>query len=157
MSRFTDVVAALLVSSCASTVPPQSVASVVTSARADQLSFANEYHDKGIVFRGTVQKKGLKAATATGFDFSAFGLGNGGGPVTVTGSAHRTNVNYGYVFLGSGASDDLRALCLFEPDNLAEAAKLETGAAATLTCLFSKFVGDDAHRTPVFWGCSTVD
>ena len=107
------------------TYPP--VTSVVDTARADQLAFASTYQRKGIAFRGTVQKKGVKAATAVGFDFTGSGLGNG--PVT-GGSARRINVNYGYVFLGDGSAEAKRALCLFEPDNLKEAAGLPAQARA---------------------------
>jgi hypothetical protein len=154
MQRLAGVVLGLILSGCATTVPPQNIASVVNTARADQLAFATKYRKQGIVFRGTVQKKGLKASTATGFDFTAYGLGRSGGIVTGSGQTQRLNVNYGYVFLGDGASDDVRALCLFEPDNLAEASSLEVGSTATLSCLFSKFVGDEAHPTPTFSGCS---
>jgi len=140
--------------SCANR-PAQSVASVVRTAHADPLAFATEYDKKGIVFRGTVQKKGVKASHASGIDFTAYGVG---GPVLVgEGQARRINVNYGYVFLGSNPTDDARVLCLFDPDNLKEAAALQVGQDATLTCLFSKFVGDGSKPTPVFWGCSTVD
>jgi hypothetical protein len=142
--------------SCSSSAPYPTVASVVDAARADQLSFASTYQTKGIAFRGTVQKKGLKAATATGFDFTGYGLGSSGGGIVTGGSARRINVNYGYVFLGVGSAEDKRALCLFEPDNLKEAADLLVGANVSLTCLFSKFVGSDAQPTPVFWGCSVV-
>jgi len=142
---------------CSSSAPYPPVASVVDAARADQLSFATKYQEKGIAFRGTVQKKGLKASTATGFDFTGYGLSSsGGGIVTGGGTARRINVNYGYVFLGEGGAQDKRALCLFEPDNLKEAAGLRVGENASLTCLFSKFVGDAAQPTPVFWGCSVV-
>lgn len=140
--------------SCASNVPPQNVAGVVASAQADPLAFATKYEKKGLVFRGTVQKKGVKASTAAGIDFTAYGVG--GPVVTGNGQARRVNVNYGYVFLGAGSSD-ARALCLFEPDNLKEAAELAVGESATLTCLFSKFAGDGEKPTPVFWGCSVVD
>jgi hypothetical protein len=134
------------------TFPP--VTSVVDAARADQLTFASKYQKEGIAFRGTVQKKGLKAATAVGFDFTGSGLGNG---LVTGGSARRINVNYGYVFLGDGSAETKRALCLFEPDNLKEAAGLRVGSTVSLTCLFSKFVGSEAQPTPVFWGCSVVE
>lgn len=39
------------------------VTSVVDAARADQLTFASTYQEKGIAFRGTVQKKGVKGPT----------------------------------------------------------------------------------------------
>jgi hypothetical protein len=108
--------------------------------------------------RDAVQKKGVKAATATGFDFTGYGLGSSGGAlVTGGGTARRINVNYGYVFLGEGNAEGKRALCLFEPDNLKEAASLIVGANVSLTCLFSKFVGSETQPTPVFWGCSVVE
>jgi hypothetical protein len=140
--------------------PPQypGVARVVSDARTDQLSFASKYQEKGLAFRGTVQKKGVKPSTAAGFDFSGYGFGDrGGGLVVGSGSSRRINVNYGYVFVGEGADEKKRALCLFEPDNLREAAVLQIGQAVTLTCLFSKFVGDATEPTPVFWGCSVVE
>jgi hypothetical protein len=146
------VVAAIMGGCSGSTTYP-TVTSVVDAARADQLAFASTYHQKGIAFRGTVQKKGVKAATAVGFDFTNYGLG--GGFVT-GGSARRINVNYGYVFLGEGSAEAKRALCLFEPDNLKEAAALSVGANVSLSCLFSKFVGSQTQPTPVFWGCSVV-
>lgn len=134
------------------------VASVVSEARADELSFASKYQEKGIAFRGTVQKKGVKPSTAAGFDFSAYGLvSNGGGFAVGSGRARRVNVNYGYVFLGDGTNEDKRALCLFEPDDLGAAAALQVGQVVTLTCLFSKFVGSETQPTPVFWGCSVID
>jgi len=134
-----------------------SVGKLVSTARADQLAFATEHQKKGIAFRGTVQKKGVKPSTASGFDFTAYGLSGGaGGLVVGSGQAHRVNVNYGYVFLGEGEAEDQRALCLFEPDNLKEAAALQIGQPATLTCMFSKFVGNEAQATPVFWGCSVL-
>jgi len=134
------------------------VSSVVSEARADQLSFASKYQQKGIAFRGTVQKKGVKASTGTGFDFSAYGLGSRGSSLAVgSGRARRVNVNYGYVFLGEGADVEKRALCLFEPEELGAAANLQPGQVVTLTCMFSKFVGSETQPTPVFWGCSVLD
>jgi len=119
--------------------------------------FASEHQNKGIAFKGTVQKKGVKASTAAGFDFSGYGLrGDSGGAVFGSGQTRRINVNYGYVFLGEGAAEDKRALCLFEPEDLKAAAGLQLGQTATLTCLFSKFVGSGAELTPVFWGCSVL-
>jgi len=159
MGRIADVwlVAAVTVA-CAGAKAYPAVASVVTDARSDQLSFASKYQQKGLAFHGTVQKKGVKASTATGFDFSAYGLADrGGGIIVGSGTSRRMNVNYGYVFVGEGADEKKRALCLFEPDNLREAAALQVGQAATLTCLFSKFVGDPAAPMPVFWGCSVID
>jgi hypothetical protein len=67
------------------------------------------------------------------------------------------NVNYGYVFVGERADDKKRALCLFEPDNLSEAAALQIGQAVTVSCLFSKFVGSDTDAVPVFWGCAVIE
>lgn len=129
----------------------------MSEARADQMAFASKYQEKGIAFSGTVQKKGLKPSTTSGFDFSAYGLGNGGGGLVVgSGRTRRVNVNYGYVFLGDGANEAQRALCLFEPEDLQAAAALQVGQVATLTCLFSKFVGSDKQPTPVFWGCSVL-
>ena len=148
------ILAAIAGGSSASTTYP-AVTSVVDASRADQLKCASEYREKGIAFRGTVQKKGVKAATAVGFDFTGYGLGSSGNGL-VTGSARRINVNYGYVFLGEGTAEAKRALCLFEPDNLKEAAGLTIGANVSLTCLFSKFVGSETQPTPVFWGCSVV-
>ena len=148
---------AAIVGGCSGSTTYPAVTSVVDAARADQLTFASKYQEKGIAFRGTVQKKGVKAATAVGFDFTGYGLGNSGsGIVTGGGSARRVNVNYGYVFLGEGSAEAKRALCLFEPDNLKEAAGLSVGADVSLTCLFSKFVGSETQPTPVFWGCSVV-
>lgn len=134
---------------CAST-QSQPVESVVTSARADQMTFAAEYQEKGIAFSGIVQSKGIKPSTRTGIEISGTGWG-------VVGRSRRENVNYGYVFLGQGGADDKRALCLFEPEELKQAAALAVGKPATLTGLFSKFVGDPARPTPVFWGCSVVE
>jgi len=142
---------------CAGATQYPGVGRVVGDARSDQLSFASKYQEKGLAFRGTVQKKGIKPSTGTGFDFSGYGLGDrGGGLVVGSGRSRRININYGYVFLGEGADEKNRALCLFDPDNLREAAALELGQTATLTCLFSKFVGDTTQPTPVFWGCSVV-
>jgi hypothetical protein len=131
---------------------------MVSTARGDQLSFAAEHQSKGIAFRGTVQKKGIKPSTASGFDFTGYDLGGGaGGVVAGSGQARRVNVNYGYVFLGEGTAEDKRALCLFEPDDLKAVAELQVGQSVTLTCLFSKFVGGDAQPTPVFWACSVLN
>jgi hypothetical protein len=154
VQRFAVLGMVVAIAACGAPVgATPTVANVVDSARADQLSFAMNHQDKGITFRGTVQKKGIKAGTATGFDFTGYGLGNS---VSGSGTARRINVNYGYVFLGAGSAEDKRALCLFEPDNLHEAANLVVGGDVSLTCLFSKFVGTDAQPTPVFWGCSVV-
>lgn len=143
---------------CAASTPYSDVAHVVADARADQLSFSSKYQKKGLAFRGTVQKKGVKASTGAGFDFSAYGISDrGGGPVTVSGTSRRVNINYGYVFIGEGTDETKRALCLFDPDDLSDAAALQIGQPATLTCLFSKFVGDTAAPTPVFSGCSVVE
>src|SRR4051794_38318636 len=141
---------AVIAGGCSGSTTYPAVTNVVDAARADQLNFASKYQEKGIAFRGTVQKKGVKAATAAGFDFTSYGGG------LVTGSARRINVNYGYVFLGEGSAESKRALCLFEPDNLKEAAGLIVGANVSLTCLFSKFVGNETQPTPVFWGCSVI-
>lgn len=133
------------------------VGSVVNTARGDQLSFAAEYQKKGIAFHGTVQKKGVKASTASGFDFTGYGLGGkAGAAFFASGKTKRINVNYGYVFLGEGSAEDKRALCLFEPEDLQAVAGLQVGQAVTLTCSFSKFVGGDAQPTPVFSGCSVL-
>lgn len=142
---------------CAGAAHYPTVGTVVGDAREDQLAFATKYQEKGIAFRGTVQKKGLKASTATGFDFSAYGIGQPGTGVVVSGTARKLNVNYGYVFVGEGTDEKSRALCLFEPSDLKQAAALNVGQLATFTCLFSKFVGDQASPTPVFWGCSVID
>lgn len=147
-----------LLGGCAGAAHYPTVGTVVGDAREDQLAFATKYQEKGLAFRGTVQKKGLKASTATGFDFSANGLGPaGGGLVIGSGTARKLNVNYGYVFVGEGTDEKSRALCLFEPSELKEAAALDVGQVATFTCLFSKFVGDQTSPTPVFWGCSVID
>jgi hypothetical protein len=145
---------AAITGGCSGSTTYPAVTSVVDAARADQLTFASKYQEKGIAFRGTVQKKGVKAGTAVGFDFTSYGLG--GAVVTGGGSARRINVNYGYVFLGEGSAEAKRALCLFEPDDLKQAAGLSVGADVSLTCLFSKFVGSQTQPTPVFWGCSVV-
>jgi len=143
---------------CAGATQYPAVGRVVRDARSDQLSFAAKYQEKGLAFRGTVQKKGVKPSTGAGFDFSGYGLGDRGGHLVVgSGTSRPVNINYGYVFLGEGADEKKRALCLFEPDNLREAAALKLGQAVTLTCLFSKFVGDATEPTPVFWGCSVVE
>jgi hypothetical protein len=148
-----------VVSACGGATPYPAVGSVVNDARADQLAFASRYEKKGLAFRGTVQKKGVKASTATGFDFTAQGLGGhqAAGGVVVSGTSRRVNVNYGYAFIGNGADEGTRALCLFDPESLSEAAALQVGQAATVTCSFSKFVGDPQHPTPVFWGCSVIE
>ena len=150
-------VVAWLPSACAGAAQHSTVGSVVSEARADQLSFASKYQEKGLAFRGTVQKKGVKPSTGHGFDFSGFGYGNSGNAlIGGSGRSRRINVNYGYVFVGEGAEQTKRALCLFEPDNLSEAAALQVGQPVTLTCLFSKFVGAETDLTPVFWGCSVL-
>jgi hypothetical protein len=151
-------IVAAITGGCSASTSYPAVTSVVDAARADQMMFASKYQEKGIAFRGTVQKKGVKAATATGFDFTGYGLGSSGSALmTGGGTARRINVNYGYVFLGEGNAEGKRALCLFEPDNLKEAASLPVGANVSLTCLFSKFVGSETQPTPVFWGCSVVE
>lgn len=159
MGRFSRVgLAGCFAIACAGPAKYPGVGGVVSEARADQLSFASEYQKKGLAFRGTVQKKGIKPSTATGFEFSGSDFGtNGGGFVVGAGTARRVNVNYGYVFVADDADQTKRALCLFEPDNLKEAATLEVGKAVVLTCLFSKFVGGEAQPTPVFWGCSIIE
>jgi hypothetical protein len=159
MSRTSTLgVVGWLTFACAGAAQHSSVGGVVNEARADQLSFASKYQDKGIAFRGTVQKKGVKPSTGQGFDFSGFGYGNSGNAVIGgSGRSRPINVNYGYVFVGEGADQTKRALCLFEPDNLSEAAALQVGRPVTLTCLFSKFVGAETDLTPVFWGCSVLE
>jgi hypothetical protein len=127
-------------------VPVQAVGGVVTAARADQLAFAVQQQER-IALRGTVQKKGLKPTTMATTSFT-------GGPAPGTATTSRYNVNYGYVFLGEGSATDKRALCLFDPGKLPEAAALQLGQTATFECLFSKFVGSGADLTPVFWDCS---
>ena len=155
--RLTLGLVVMVTVACAPAAQYPSVGKLVSTARADQLAFVTEYQKKGLAFRGTVQKKGVKPATATGFDFTAYGLNGGpGGLVVGSAQSRRVNVNYGYVFLGEGNAEDKRAVCLFEPDNLKEAAELQVGQPATLTCMFSKFVGNDAEATPVFWGCSVL-
>lgn len=135
---------------CGSAGQYPSIGSVVGKARADQLSFASEYQEKGLAFRGTVQQKGLKASTAAGIELERSGFG-------VVGQARRVNVNYGYLFLGEGQAEDKRALCLFEPEELKRVAALQVGQPVTVTCLFSKFVGGEAQPTPVFSGCSVLE
>ena len=142
---------------CAGATHYPGVGSVVGDARTDQLSFASKYQKKGVAFRGTVQKKGVKSSTGTGFDFSGYNTGNNGGVVVGSGSSRRQSINYGYVFVGEGADEQKRALCLFEPGDLSEAAALQIGQAVTLSCMFSKFVGDATDPTPVFSGCSVIE
>lgn len=158
MNRISIVATLGLAFACSKPAEYPAVGSLVTRARADQLSFASDYQEKGVAFRGTVQKKGVKPSTAAGIDFTGYGFGNnGGGVVVASGHSRRINVNYGYVFLGEGTAQDRRALCLFEPDDLKEAAALQVGQTVTLSCLFSKFVGSQEQPTPVFWGCSVLE
>lgn len=159
MVRFSRVgLVGLIGIACAGPAKYPNVGGVVSEARADQLSFASEYQQKGIAFRGTVQKKGIKPSTAAGFEFSGSEFGtNGGGFIVGSGTSRRVNVNYGYAFVADDADQTKRALCLFEPDNLREAAGLQVGNSAVLTCLFSKFVGEGSQLTPVFWGCSVIE
>jgi hypothetical protein len=140
---------------CGGATQYPAVGGVVTEARADQMSFASKYQQKGLAFRGNVQKKGIKPSTATGFDFSAYGMG--GSVVVGSGKTRRMNVNYGYVFVGEGSDETKRALCLFEPEDLKQAAALTIGQPVTVTCLFSKFVGAEGNATPVFSGCSVLE
>ena len=156
--RSLELAIVVAIAGCGASRPVQGVGRLVTEARSDQLAFAAKNKDKGIALRGNVQKKGIKQATESGFDFSGQGVGSSGASMVV-GSAHgrSVNVNYGYVFLAEGDDSDKRALCLFEPENLRVAAELRVGQPVTLTCLFSKFVGSEAAPVPVFWGCSVTE